>query len=189
MMQFIRAIKNNLVPIIKSLHKHSSRIMEGIKHHLKKGHIVVVDISMLSTGIGNQICGLILNELFNENQKNFSSGDEGQMIKVIVTIEEAQTVLPNKLNDNSPFVRWAKEGRKYRLGAILVTQNLGPLQMNSSVRETISLHFIFLVKGIAKHFKGLTLIFRMIYSPISSMKPLKEMHISGRPRINRLFFL
>jgi uncharacterized protein len=123
----IRAIKNNLVPIIKSLHNSNSHLLEGIKHHLKKGHIVVVDISMLSTGAGNEICGIILNELFNTNQTNFSSGDEEKMIKVIVTIEEAQTVLSNKMSDTSPFVRWAKEGRKYGLGAIFVTQQPGAI--------------------------------------------------------------
>ncbi|MGB4235495.1 MAG: ATP-binding protein [Methanoregulaceae archaeon] len=123
----LRAIKNNLIPVIKSLHNKDSRMIEGIKHHLKKGHIVVVDISLLSTGVGNEICGLILNELFNQNQKNFSSGEESKMSKIIVTIEEAQTVLSQHMSDTSPFVRWAKEGRKYRLGAILVTQQPGAM--------------------------------------------------------------
>ncbi len=123
----LRAIKNNLIPVIKSLHNKDSRMIEGIKHHLKKGHIVVVDISLLTTGVGNEICGLILNELFSQNQKNFSSGEESKMSKIIVTIEEAQTVLSQKMSDTSPFVRWAKEGRKYRLGAILVTQQPGAM--------------------------------------------------------------
>ena len=104
-----------------------SRMIEGIKHHLKKGHIVVIDISLLSTGASNEICGIILNEIFNENQRTFSSGEEGQMIKTIVTIEEAQTVLSPKMKETSPFVRWAKEGRKYGLGAILITQQPGAI--------------------------------------------------------------
>ena len=32
----ISAIKNNLVPIIRSLHDRDSRMIGGIKHHLKK---------------------------------------------------------------------------------------------------------------------------------------------------------
>lgn len=123
----ISAIKNNLVPVIKSLHNRSSKMIGEIKHHLKKGHIVVIDISLLSTGVSNEICGIILNEIFNENQVTFSSGEEGQMIKTIVTIEEAQTVLSPKMKETSPFVRWAKEGRKYGLGAILVTQQPGAI--------------------------------------------------------------
>ena len=123
----ISAIKNNLVPVIRSLHDRNSRMIEGIKHHLKKGHIVIIDISLLSTGASNEICGIILNEIFNENQRTFSSGEEGQMIKTIVTIEEAQTVLSSKMKETSPFVRWAKEGRKYGLGAILITQQPGAI--------------------------------------------------------------
>jgi hypothetical protein len=123
----INAIKNNLVPIIKSLHDSNSRMIEGIKHHLKKGHIIIIDISLLSTGASNEICGLILNEIFNENQRNFSSGEDGQIIKTIVIIEEAQTVLSPKMKETSPFVRWVKEGRKYGLGAILITQQPGAI--------------------------------------------------------------
>lgn len=123
----ISAIKNNLVPVIRSLHYRGSKMIGEIKHHLKKGHIVVIDISLLSTGASNEICGIILNEIFNENQLTFSSGEEGQMIKTIVTIEEAQTVLSPKMKETSPFVRWAKEGRKYGLGAILVTQQPGAI--------------------------------------------------------------
>jgi len=123
----ISAIKNNLVPVIRSLHDHNSSMIAGIKHHLKKGHIVIIDISLLSTGASNEICGIILNEIFNENQRTFSSGEEGQMINTIVTIEEAQTVLSSKMKETSPFVRWAKEGRKYGLGAILITQQPGAI--------------------------------------------------------------
>jgi len=123
----ISAIKNNLVPVIRALHNHDSKMIEGIKHHLKKGHIVIIDISLLSTGASNEICGIILNEIFNQNQLTFSNGEEGQMIKTIVTIEEAQTVLSSKMKETSPFVRWAKEGRKYGLGAILITQQPGAI--------------------------------------------------------------
>lgn len=123
----LSAIKNNLVPVIRSLHDRNSQLIEGIKHHLKKGHIVIVDISLLASGTSNEICGIILNEIFNENQRTFSSGEEGQMIKTIVTIEEAQTVLSSKMKETSPFVRWAKEGRKYGLGAILITQQPGAI--------------------------------------------------------------
>jgi hypothetical protein len=123
----ISAIKNNMVPVIRSLHDKNSGLIAGIKHHLKKGHIVIVDISLLATGTSNEICGIILNEIFNENQRTFSSGEESQMIKTIVTIEEAQTVLSPRMKETSPFVRWAKEGRKYGLGAILITQQPGAI--------------------------------------------------------------
>lgn len=39
----------------------------------------------------------------------------------MAVLEEAQSVL-GEMNDQSPFVRWTKEVRKYQLGSILVTQ-------------------------------------------------------------------
>lgn len=49
------------------------------------------------------------------------------MIPVIAVLEEAQSVLGRQLEESSPFVEWAKEGRKYDLGAILITQQPGSL--------------------------------------------------------------
>jgi len=123
----IPAIRNNLPPIVFSLHNRYSKMMEQIKFHLKKGHIVIVDVSLLSSTASNQIAGLILNELFKNNLENFSAGSERELIKVITVIEEAQSVLSSAMNDKSPFVRWAKEGRKYDLGSILITQQPGSI--------------------------------------------------------------
>jgi DNA helicase HerA-like ATPase len=54
---------------------------------------------------------------------HFTAGDPDAVIPVVAVIEEAQNVLSaEKMKEDSPFVEWAKEGRKYNLGAILVTQ-------------------------------------------------------------------
>ncbi len=45
----------------------------------------------------------------------------------MAVIEEAQSVLGRNLDESSPFVEWVKEGRKYDLGAILVTQQPGSM--------------------------------------------------------------
>jgi hypothetical protein len=121
------AVRNNLPPIVMRLHDESSRMMDQIKFQLKRGNIVVVDISLLSSAVGNQIAGLVLNEIFRNNQRNFTAGSLGELIKTVAVIEEAQSVLPKKLNDASPFVAWTKEGRKYDLGSILVTQQPGSI--------------------------------------------------------------
>ena len=49
------------------------------------------------------------------------------IIPVIAVLEEAQSVLGKSARDESPFVQWAKEGRKYSLGAMLVTQQPGSI--------------------------------------------------------------
>jgi hypothetical protein len=69
----------------------------------------------------------VLNELFRRNQENFIAGSAGDVIPIIAVMEEAQSVLPRGVSDSSPFVAWVKEGRKYQLGAILVTQQPGSI--------------------------------------------------------------
>lgn len=123
----IGAIKNNLVPVIGALHSGESDLIRSIRGHLAKGYIVIIDISLLSSSNGYRIAGLLLNELFRRNQESFIAGSEGEVIPIITVLEEAQSVLPKGVSDTSPFVTWVKEGRKYSLGAILVTQQPGSI--------------------------------------------------------------
>ncbi len=123
----IGAIKNNLTPVIQSLHSSQSTLVRSLRGHLSKGRIVVVDISLLSTTNGYRVAGLLLNELFRRNQESFVAGSEGDVIPIIAVLEEAQAVLPKGVSDSSPFAAWVKEGRKYQLGAILVTQQPGSI--------------------------------------------------------------
>lgn len=123
----IAAIKNNLTPVVASLHSDDSDLIRSIRGHLGAGRIVVIDISLLSTTNGYRVAGLIMNELFHRNQESFIAGSEGSVLPIIAVLEEAQSILPKGVSDTSPFVTWVKEGRKYSLGAILVTQQPGSI--------------------------------------------------------------
>jgi len=123
----IGAIKNNLTPVVGALHSSDSDLVRSVGTHLATGRIVVIDISLLSSVNGYRVAGLILNELFTRNQENFVAGSEGEVIPIIAVLEEAQSILPRGVSDSSPFVVWVKEGRKYLLGAILVTQQPGSI--------------------------------------------------------------
>ncbi len=105
-------------------------------------HIVVIDISLLSSTAGNTIAGLILRRIFSHNQENFTGGQSP--IPVVTVIEEAQSVLGRNLDESSPFVEWVKEGRKYDLGAILVTQQPGSLapELMSQADNWFSFHLL-----------------------------------------------
>jgi uncharacterized protein len=71
---------------------------------------------------------IILAEIFTHNQREFTKAEPGT-VPCIAVLEEAQTVLtPNATSaEDSPFVSWVKEGRKYGLGAVLVTQQPGSI--------------------------------------------------------------
>jgi hypothetical protein len=123
----VGAIVNNITPVVGALHARESNLIRDLRGHLAKGRIVVVDISLLSTTNGYRVAGLLLDELFRRNQEYFIAGSEGDVIPIIAVLEEAQSILGKGVSDASPFVAWVKEGRKYQLGAILVTQQPGSI--------------------------------------------------------------
>jgi len=121
----IAAAKSNMYNVVNHLHDPHSQLITGTLTALKNGLIVIVDISLLSSTAGYNIAGLLMRRIFNYNQENFTGGSSP--IPVNVIIEEAQSVLGKRLEESSPFVEWVKEGRKYDLGAILVTQQPGSM--------------------------------------------------------------
>jgi len=122
----LEAIANNIVPLIDTMHDPKSRLREGCLHHLAKGNIVVVDISLLGSTAGERVAALLLWESFTTNQRTFTSPGQPSL-KTVAVIEEAQAVLSQHQSESSPFVQWVKEGRKYDLGAIMVTQQPGSI--------------------------------------------------------------
>src|SRR5205809_905507 len=122
------AIVNNIVPVVKRLHDKASLMLYGNFWHLERNHIVVVDISLMASVHGRWIASLILNEIFQRNQANFTAGAQGELLNVVTVVEEAQTVLSSdREKGETIFVEWAKEGRKYGLGSIFVTQQPGAI--------------------------------------------------------------
>lgn len=121
----IAAAKSNMFNVVSHLHDPHSTLILGTLEALRDGLVVVVDISMLSSTAGYNIAGLLMRRIFSYNQENFTGTTAP--IPVISIIEEAQSVLGRNLEESSPFVEWVKEGRKYDLGAILVTQQPGSM--------------------------------------------------------------
>ena len=103
-------------------------MLEGLLWHLERGHVVIVDTSLMVLPQGRWVASMILNEIFQRNQASFTAGTAGKLLNVVAVIEEAQTVLSTERDAaESIFVEWAKEGRKYNLGSILVTQQPGAI--------------------------------------------------------------
>jgi len=121
----IGAARSNMFGVVRLLHDPNSSLLGGAIQALRAGLVVVVDISLLSSAAGRMLSGLMLRRIFSHNQENFTGGQS--VIPVITVIEEAQSVLGRQLDDSSPFVEWVKEGRKYDLGAILITQQPGSI--------------------------------------------------------------
>jgi hypothetical protein len=121
----IGAARSNMANVVRLLHDPNSQLLAGTLQALEMGKIVVIDLSLLSSTAGNVLAGLLMRRIFAHNQENFTGGEA--IIPVITVLEEAQSVLGKTLDDSSPFVEWVKEGRKYDLGAVLITQQPGSM--------------------------------------------------------------
>ncbi len=95
-------------------------------HALAKGKICVIDISLMRGSQSLVLSGLILRHIFDRNQEEFTKRDP-KTIPVIAVLEEAQAVLNEKSTSSEPYIAWVKEGRKYDLGAVMITQQPGSI--------------------------------------------------------------
>ena len=122
------AIIGNMVRVVDALHDPSSQMLRALKTSLSDGKLCVVDISQLRGQRGLQLASIILAEIFSHNQREFTKA-KPEIVPCIAVVEEAQTVLAPSVTsaEDSPFVSWVKEGRKYGLGAVLVTQQPGSI--------------------------------------------------------------
>ncbi len=121
------AARANMVRVVQQLHDPSSRLLEALLRALSEGKLCVVDISRMRGSQGLSLAGVLLQHIFEHNQNEFTAA-EPKTIPTIAVLEEAQSVLSStSMSGDSPFVAWVKEGRKYDLGAVLITQQPGSL--------------------------------------------------------------
>jgi hypothetical protein len=127
----IGPVKNNLVPAIRDIHDPDSKLIKIVEEALRQGRVVIADISLIDSKSALRLSSIIVNHIFGINQRDFTSAGGKSSITATFVVEEAQSVLSD--SDVGAFVELAKEGRKYHLGGIFVTQ-----QPNSIPFEIIS---------------------------------------------------
>ena len=120
------AARGNMTAIVRMLHDKSSQLMDMLMHSLSNGKLCVVDVSQMRSGQSLVLSGLILRRIFDRNQQEFTSADP-KTIPTIAVVEEAQSVLNERATAAEPYIAWVKEGRKYDLGALLITQQPGSI--------------------------------------------------------------
>lgn len=120
------AARGNMTAIVRMLHDKSSQLMDKLMHALSEGKLCVIDVSQMRGGQSLVLSGLILRRIFDRNQQEFTAADP-QTIPTIAVVEEAQSVLNENATAAEPYIAWVKEGRKYDLGALLITQQPGSI--------------------------------------------------------------
>lgn len=120
------AARANMTAVVRMLHDPASQLMDKLLEALADGKLCVVDVSQLRGGPSLILSGLVLRRIFDRNQEEFTRA-QPRTIPTIAVVEEAQSVLNEKSSASTPFVEWVKEGRKYDLGAVLITQQPGSI--------------------------------------------------------------
>lgn len=120
------AARGNMTTLVKQLHDRSSMLVHMLLHALQQGKLCIVDVSQLRGGPALQLSGLLLRRIFERNQEEFTA-KEPKTIPTIAVVEEAQAVLNERASAAEPYIAWVKEGRKYDLGALLITQQPGSI--------------------------------------------------------------
>ena len=120
------AARGNMTVIVRMLHDKSSQFMDLLFRALSHGKLCVVDVSQMRSAQALVLSGLVLRRVFDHNQREFTEA-EPKTIPTIAVVEEAQAVLNERATSAEPYIAWVKEGRKYDLGAVLITQQPGSI--------------------------------------------------------------
>ncbi|MDZ4872461.1 MAG: hypothetical protein CLLPBCKN_001849 [Chroococcidiopsis cubana SAG 39.79] len=141
----IMAIRKRIRHLIDegNLHSSSSNLIEDAFKYLKQGKTVIIDLSLKDNMDASIISTILVRKLFNSNKEKFTSDEPEEVVNAVVFVEEAQNVLSQEFvkSNANPFVRVAKEGRKFGLGLVAVTQR--PSAISDEIRTQAENFFAF----------------------------------------------
>ena len=120
------AARSNMTTIVRMLHDRYSRLMDMLLAALKDGKLCIIDVSQMRGSQSMILSSLILRRIFDHNQEQFTAAFP-ETIPTVAVVEEAQSVLNEHAAGSEAYIAWVKEGRKYDLGAVLITQQPGSI--------------------------------------------------------------
>ena len=141
----IMAIRKRIRHLIDegNLHSRASNLIEDVFKYLKQGKTVIIDLSLKDNMDASIISTILVRKLFESNKEKFTSDEPKEVVNAVVFVEEAQNVLSQEFvkSNANPFVRVAKEGRKFGLGLVAVTQR--PSAISDEIRTQAENFFAF----------------------------------------------
>lgn len=141
----IAAIRKRVSHLIDegNLHSSASKLVEEVFEYLRQGKTVIVDLSLKDNFDASIISTILVRKLFDNNKAEFTSDNPEKVINSVVFVEEAQNVLSEEFvrSNANPFVRVAKEGRKFGLGLVAITQR--PSAISEEIRTQAENFFTF----------------------------------------------
>lgn len=138
-------IRSTMLDLVAKLHDPNSRLIQTVMRGLSDGKLVIVDLSLMRGQPATSTAAILLRYIFEFNVAEHTKSN-GRPLPVIALIEEAQKVLESGDTSHGPFIEWVKEGRKYGLGGVLVTQQPGAID-NEILSQTDNFFVFHLVSG------------------------------------------
>ena len=139
----IMAIQKRVLHLMGELHQEDSTMLEDIHSALKDGKTIIVDLSLRDSNDAKVISTILVREIFENNKKHFTEQTGTKVTDCVICVEEAQNVISEEFvkSNANPFVRVAKEGRKFKMGMIAITQR--PSAIAEEIRSQAENFFAF----------------------------------------------
>lgn len=139
----IRKRIRHLIDEDKGLHSDKSTLIEDVFKYLKQKKTVIIDLSLKDNMDASIISTIIVRKLFEDNKFYFTSDKPDKLLNTVIFVEEAQNVLSEEFvkSNANHFVRAAKEGRKFGIGMVAITQR--PSAISEEIRTQADNFFAF----------------------------------------------
>ncbi len=142
----VAAIRKRIAYLVeegKGLHSSTSKLIVDVMNYLKQGKTVVIDLLLRDSVDASIISTILVRKLFEHNKETFTSDTPKDVINTVIFVEEAQNVLSDELVKAAanPFVKTAKEGRKFGIGMVAITQR--PSAISEEIRTQAENFFAF----------------------------------------------
>ena len=126
-----------------SLHSGSSTLINNVSDYLKEGKTIIIDLSLKDNMDASIISTILVRKLFEFNKAEYTSDKPENVINAVLFVEEAQNVLSQEFvrSNANPFVRVAKEERKFGLVLVAITQR--PSAISDEIRTQAENFFTF----------------------------------------------
>lgn len=106
----------------------SQEIASDIYAYLAQGRIVILDLSVGSPSIREELSKKLVRELFQKSSATFNAGNSPP--RIVIYVEEAHNLIGKKAELTEIWPRIAKEGAKYGVALVYATQEPSSIHPN-----------------------------------------------------------